>query len=227
MDARESGNALFLVLIGVVLFAALIFAVASSQTGVRSTMTQEQSRLLASEMIQYGDSIRLVIDRMMRINGVDELNSNSNGILFSANGAHANYGVPGAQPATEIFHASGGGLTYHTPPEGACTAACAYEFLGQIRVNGVGTATRYELAMIVPDIAPEVCQQLNELQQNGWSSVPLSGITFTPDRFDGTNYGDTGATDPATFAGVFVGKRSFCHETPSGRMMFVHILHAR
>lgn len=226
MRTKQEGNALFLVLIGVVLFAALVFAIASGRDGMRSSASKEQARLLASEMIQYGDALRLVTERMLRVGGVDDSNSAGNGILFSAPAANAAYGVPGAQPATEIFHASGGGLTYETVPAGACTAACAYEFTGQLNIAGVGTASKYELSMIVSGLDPVVCEYINITQQRGWAAVP-AGALLTLTRFDGTSYGDMGGANPLTLAAGFSGLRSFCYEMPSGTNVFVHVLRAR
>lgn len=226
MRLKERGNAMFLVLIGVALFAALIFAIAGDRGDLQGTLGEEEARLVASEMIQYGDSLRLITAKMLRVGGVADTNTAGHGILFSAQSAHADYGVAGAQPTTEIFHASGGGASYQAPPAGACPAACAYEFTGQLNITGVETASKYELAMILSGVDSKVCQYINSIQQRGWSTIP-AGALITLERFDGTNYGDTGGGNTLTLAAGFTGLRSFCYEMTSGANVFVHVLHGR
>lgn len=228
--SSSSGNALIIILVGVALFAALLFAMTQNRTTFIKQIATEEARLNAGEMIQYGDSLRLIIDKMMTVNNVLESNSSGNGILFSADEAHAAYGAPGDQPTTELFNKNGGGAPYKTPPQDACASGCSYEFTGQIRVTDVNTA-KYELSMVVAGLTQEACELINAIQKNGWSSVPTGGA-LTLLRFDGTNYGDTGGGNAFSLTGAgneFVGLKSFCYQESGGgqRYIFVHVLHGR
>lgn len=229
---RQRGNALIMVLIGVALFAALTFAVMGSRDGSVSRTGKEDLSTTASEMISYANSLRTLTDKMLMLDNVQETNAGGNGILFAAAGAHADYGVPGTQPRTEIFHASGGGSMYVTPPAGACASACAYEFTGQMLVTDVNSNARYELALVVPGLTLALCQQINKNLQRGWTTVPTED-TLSLERFNG-KYGEDGTFpgNQITLTGTsneFNGLRTFCYREAGGgqRYIFVNILRGR
>jgi hypothetical protein len=224
----ERGNILLIIFVAVALFAMLGYALTQGARGLSSSTTREQDRLNASEIIQYGNDIRPAIDKLLLLGGAADINTSGNGILFSATGANAAYGTPGTQPATELFNASGGKITYATPPQAACASACAYEFSGQYTVTGVGDDANPELVMLVPDIKQGTCEQLNSVLGLGWSSIPTGGaLTLT--RFDGTAYGGGNAVTLTGAANIFVGKRAFCYKeaTGAGRYIFLEVIRAR
>lgn len=219
-----------MILIAVALFAALGFAVTQNSSSLSGAADKEEARIAAQEMIQFGNGLRSVIDQMLLLDGVSEVNSGSNGLLFQASGAHADYGVVGAQPKTEIFHPSGGKMTYQIPPRDACSS-CAFEFTGQITITGVKSNSKAELAMVVPGISREVCEKINHIQENNWSTTPTEDA-LTLLRFDGVNYSDLGGGNAITLTGganEFVGKRGFCYQESAGgaRYIFVQVLRAR
>jgi hypothetical protein len=221
-DASECGNALFLVLIGVVLMAALAYAVTQGGRGkVEGMATQEQARLTASEVIQYGNGLRPIIDRMMLLGGVTDTTVN-----FAASGANASYGTAGTNPTKEVFNLSGGGVPYTKPPTAACLSTCAYEFSGQYTVSGLGSASP-ELAMLVIDIPKAVCDKINTVLNFSWASAPTGGA-LTLARFDGTNYGTSGVTLTGG-SNELVGQRAFCYRESGGaqRYIYVHVIRSR
>ncbi len=222
----QTGNAMFIILIAVAAFAALSFAIASSRNDYSKNLTEENARLLAGELIQYGDGLRVVTDKMIGVRDVDDINTGGNGILFAASNANAIYGTPGDQPKTELFNASGGGASYATPPDSACESACAYEFSGQFTISDVGTSEA-ELAMVVIDVDATVCKQINKTQNTGWASIPTEDAV-TLNRFAGTNYGAS-AANPIAIGGAMAGLQSFCYQESSGaeRYIFLHVLRAR
>ena len=230
-NASIRGNGVLYVLIGIAMFAALSFALAKNWAGLSKATTQDQARLIADEMIQYGNGLRTVVDRLMLLNKISDDNTGGNGILFSANGANAAYGVVGAQPTTEVFHASGGGATYQSPPAGACLSTCAYEFSGQYTVTGVSDDAKSELVMLVIDVDPTVCQMANVILQNAWTTTPTD-VELTLTRFDGTNYGDLGGANAITITGgsnEFVNNRAFCFQEAAGgqRYIYLHVIRSR
>ena len=229
-NTSRRGNALFMVLIAVVLFAALIYAlnIGWKSSATNSLSSREQARLYAGEIVQFGNNLRTVIDRMVLVEGISDSNAGGNGLLFSATDAHADYGAAGAQPATEIFNLSGGKVTYQTPPQEACLSACSYEFSGQYTVTGVGSNANPEIVMLVINVSQTVCEAANSLLDMGWSSVPAGGaLTLT--RFDGTAYGGTDAVTLTGAGNVFVGKRAFCYrESASGlRYIYLQVIRSR
>lgn len=223
----ESGNVLFIILICVALFAALGFAIGSGRDNLSRAGDTEETRLTATNIVQYGNTLSSGMQKLIRIAGAEDTNANSRGIIFAASGANASYGVVGSQPATEIFHSNGGGLIYTAPPPGTCvTSTCAYEFSGQYKITGVGTATLAEVALVLEDVQEEVCKLLNSVAKSGLSSIPTGGALALT-RFNGSNYADS--LGDITLAGGMTGKKAFCYKESSGggRYIYVHVIRAR
>lgn len=65
----QRGNVLFLILIAVVLFAALSYAVSRSSSGGSKGISDEKARLGASEIEQYVSLLRSEVERLMITNG--------------------------------------------------------------------------------------------------------------------------------------------------------------
>jgi len=224
----ERGNILFIIFTAVMLFAALAWAITRNWGGGSTAASSEEARLMASEIVGYGNGLRPGIDRLLLLGGASDKNDTGKGILFSHASANAAYGTPGTQPKTEVFHSSGGKLTYQTPPAAACLSACSYEFSGQYNVPGVGLGSKSELVMLVVDITKAVCEKANIINSLSWASVPTeAALTLT--RFDGVNYGDSGGANAITLSGTFSGLRGFCYRESSGgqRYIYVHVIRAR
>ncbi len=215
-NASVRGNTLFLILLGVALFAALSYAVVMGGSGLTKSSTITTARLTAAEMLQYGQNVRLILEKMLTVNGI----SDTTATLFAATGANAAYGVPGTAPASEVFHARGGGVAYILPPPAGCSTACAYEFTGQISITGVGSNPA--LAMVVRNVDPEVCQQINSIMATGWASIP-AGDALALTRFAGA-YGGGSAI---TLAGVMTGKQTFCYQDAGDVYILVQTLRSR
>lgn len=211
------GNMLFIILICVALFAALMFAMTQGWRTSGTVANREQTRLVAQEAVSYGNSLRTVIERMTRLRGVKDT-----GIWFAATGANATYGVVGANPTAEVFHASGGNATYQAPPAGMCLSTCAYEFTGQYNVTGIGSGSKL-LAMVVVDIDPSVCQAINDLLGLKWSAIPTGGTLTTLARFDGSTYGAPTSITMTGGSNEFVGKQAFCYRESGGSQRYIYL----
>jgi len=217
----NDGNALFIILIGIALLAALTYAIAGNRTEGTKNTTREQARLASTEMVQFGDAVRTTVDKMLALGTATDTSAT----LFAATGANAGYGAPGTNPSSEVFNTGGGGLSYASPPANACAPAspCVYDFTGQIAVTGVGAT--WTIAMIVLNVDPTVCAQINSNQQTGLSTIPTGAAIATQTRFNGANYGTNGITLAAGMSSL----RSFCYRESSGaqRYIFVHVIRAR
>lgn len=97
---KQNGNALFLILIAVALFAALSYVITQSGRSGGSTIDREQISLKAGQVAQYGAALRATVTRMI-ITGTPAAT-----ITFDTT---ASVGV---------FAPSGGGATDQEPPPG-------------------------------------------------------------------------------------------------------------
>jgi hypothetical protein len=207
----------------VALFAALTYAATRGSKGSQATMTTDEARLTAGEIIQYGDSLRPLIDKMLLMGGVLDTDSPvGSGILFSLPG------VDTTHPTRELFEVTGGNAPYMKPPPQACSSACSYTFTGQIIVTGVGSGSNYDLSMVLASVPLQVCQMINVILGLGTpTSTPPSGGAFTATTFNGTNYGASGITLFASNAS-FAGSRAFCYEeSGTGPYDYVNVIRAR
>jgi len=230
--SKQKGNAVFLILIGVALVAALIFAITRGSGSGKKMDNKEREILYASELMSYANSIKLIVEEMRMLKGVSDLNDNNYGVLFSAPKASEDYGIYGSQPKTEVFNPHGGKVEYQIPNVNACVSAdaCVYEFTGQINIKGMGRDDKSELSLVLAGITKEVCNQINKATGNDWSSIPVAeGLVL--DRFSGENYGDLTGKE-MKLSGVnseLDGRPSFCYQEDGGalRYVFVHIINAR
>lgn len=110
---NTAGNALFLILIAVALFAALSYAITSSDRG-GGNISREQSRLLAGQIVQFGSLIEAAIQRMKLVNGCrDEMISFDEGGALLGYGSYENPFSP-ADYSCHVFRPEGGNVTYRT-----------------------------------------------------------------------------------------------------------------
>ena len=184
---KQSGNVLFLILIAVVLFAALSYAVTQSSRG-GGNADSEATKIAVSEAINYVSAVRTAITRM-KIAGVD----NDNFCFDHTSWGHTDYNHAAcADNTTQVFHADGGGVAWSNPPQGI-NDGTPWLFNGNNRIPNVGT-TALELTMILPNVTEEACREFSEAVGEGGS------VKYDPDFFNVTNRfaGSYGPTTVAT-----------------------------
>ena len=186
-NKKQNGNVLFLILIAVVLFAALSYAVTQSSRGGGSA-TSEKNMLTASQLFQYGTSLSTAIMRM-QINGVADTE-----VCFYTGSNHADYNHAGcADDTNNVFHPDGGGATYQAPPAGIHDGT-EWEFTARAQIWGQGsttpgspTADDVDLFMVIRDVNDDVCLAIN--QQVGLTSTPVDSGDLNVARFNGVYSG--------------------------------------
>lgn len=108
---RNSGNILFLILLAVVLFAALAYAVTSSLRGGGNNANPETLKAQASQIINYASLMEQTVNRMTLSGGC-----NLSQLSFLASG---NSGYSAAQSPSDkrchVFDPAGGGMAWATP----------------------------------------------------------------------------------------------------------------
>lgn len=187
MRSSESGNVFFYIFLGVALFGALTYAVSQSGRGSVDSLTREQSRLHATEIIDFSDAVSKAVG-MMRLRGVT---------LSQLRFAHANlpipdYGDPDTiDAASLVFNADGGGVVY-TPParETLTTPGQPWMFLTRNQIDGMGTTCPAwnctEVVMAAANMRDDVCVAINTLAGiNNSSTIPVHSQFITSDKFKG------------------------------------------
>lgn len=183
---KEEGNALFLILIAVALFAALSCAITQSGRG-GGTVRKEQSTLDAAKIIQYAGSVGQVISRMRLAAGCSETQiSFENG----SEGGYVNVGAP-ADKSCHVFNSNGGAAVWQDPPSGSNTDGSPYSFVGGPVVhsrdgaNSTGVDINADLVIYLFRVTEEICQAINT--GLGISGIPLDGGSIPPAvKFVGT-----------------------------------------
>lgn len=163
----ERGNALFLILIAVALFAALSYAVTQSGRG-SGTIDKEQALISSSQITQFPAAVRTAVTRMV-ITGTDvtELDFVNDGTAADA----------------EVFDTTGGGVVYQDPP-GNIGGATAWTFLDALDATDGWYVTK--IGSDANSVGREVLAVLNGVSLNICSSILKGlGLAATP-RVEGT-----------------------------------------
>lgn len=223
-----AGNALFLILIGVALFAALSYAITQSSRG-SGNIGKETAELHAANLLAFSQSVTHGMDRLLLLNNVNITQIYFNNDTWeAANGSNFNgtMGSP-ADPSLYVFHPSGGGVTplvfqgATTGDCGSCSAGRLLEGHFAVRwvaVPGVGSSAP-ELTLMGAQFSDEVCEAIN--RRSGMSPATV------PDATIGGTYHAQGDPVPSSGglggAGEVSGKMAFCIYTASTSMRNLYI----
>lgn len=226
----ERGGAVFVILLGIALFAALVFVVSKGSRDASNMDLREKNNLYAAEIIAYGNAVRSAMEQMIMLKDIPDNNSDGNGFLFSASGANSEYGTVDDQPYTEMFNSRGGKIIYQKPKEESCEAGieCIYDFTGQYEVDGAGEENKAELSMVVMGVSEDVCKSLNKNLGYDFENIPTDSA-FSLSRFRGSNYSDGGGIKISGISGELDGKLRFCYKEGSsvGRYIYMDVLRSR
>ena len=247
------GNALFLILIAVALFAALSYAITNSGRGGGGT-DREQVALAASQMVQYAGQVATAVTRLRITGGCSDsqisfhYDRNGDGSLDTT-GDDAAFYNPASGTDCYIFHPDGAGLTYQPPPESLMIPAAdrvggegEYVFTGGLSFFGIGSMCQNstectDLAFTLGGLTLEACQAINRqlfdetqiFEHETWAWAPSQASA--DDYFKGT-YQNWAATytlaHPTTsyVTGASMGCFQRWMSSPA-RYTFFSILHAR
>jgi len=193
--AQERGNVFFYIFLGIALFGALSFAVSQGGQGSIKGLADEQSRLRATEIIDYTDSVGKAVG-IMRLRGVKLTE------LSFANTGDVAYGTPGTTPEHEVFNAEGGGMILRPISTDALDNSASgtkyYTYTGNNAVSGVGTtctaSTCADLMILALNLKKSVCITINEMISidNPSGSPPVDDDFDDTTAFTGTmGYSET------------------------------------
>ena len=213
MKYKNNGNVLFIILIAVALFAALTYAVTNSFRGGGNTISDEQARVDAGELLR-------------------DMNAISQGYHYLSQKGCSIDDISFQHPATaphdcDVFHPDGAGIDYPSNlSDYQKDAVVAHDGLfkfvdpawwvsggsaGDYSVVGLGT-TAQELMIRLNYTKEKICTYINKLVNPEITVMP-----YVPD--DATNPATTG-NDP--LESELAGKRSGCRRMYSATLGHTH-----
>ncbi|MBI3440959.1 MAG: hypothetical protein HY052_04025 [Proteobacteria bacterium] len=210
-NGSERGNALFLILIAVALFAALSYAITQSGRG-SGTVDKESAMIAAGQVVEYPASLRTAVTRMI-ITGTA-----ASAIKFDTTSL------------VGIFASDGGGATNVPPPASAGTAT-AWTYVPAYAsgadgnfIYGVGTTDSEALA-VLPGITLTVCTQI----QKGLgfaSTTPVVGANGPVDWGTAAAYDAAGSPSTVKGAGATLNGQAFAcfQNTTAGLYQYYHAI---
>lgn len=181
-----------MILLAVVLFAALSYAVTQSSRGAGST-SSETNALRAAQLIQYGDQVSFAVMRIMMTGGYDrsEVSFENNGVAVNANCT---------EDGCKVFHSNGGGVSYWELPvdwrgsHGVWVPLWRWNFSKNNQFYNVRTncadASCNDVALLYRGIQREVCIEINnKLGIDNPSGEPPEKAGYTdPDYVGSLDY---------------------------------------
>lgn len=221
---HQSGNALFLILIAVALFAALSYAITSSSRG-SGNMDKERVILLKSDFENYLSDIQAAVIRLQVINGCSDTQISFENSISPQD--YTNLNAP-FDNRCHIFEPEGGGLTFRMFGEDFMedpndVANARIRFTAR-PISGIGEETESDLLLLFTDIVPEICYLLNIDRGINTPAGTPAAENYSRAVFDGTYSTETPDISHVQHAGEL----SFClTKATNVHHDFFHVLIAR
>lgn len=203
----ESGSMFILILVAIAMFAAISYAVLEGGKGGISNLSREQSRVVAQEIIDYGDQIARAV-AALRLRGCMETeismaSHNGNAVRVNAVPYDLSNGASPTDGSCDVFSYNGGKITPKKLDSGfisstglIATSLAPDSFVPvTIRMEGVGDESKAELVLWVGRLQPQVCTQINEILgvSNNDGDPPVDTFDCNTTFFQGTY--DTGCSN--------------------------------
>ncbi|MBU0799676.1 MAG: hypothetical protein KKA05_01610 [Alphaproteobacteria bacterium] len=233
---RESGNAIWFIMLAIALTAALTMTLTRSSDTGGQTGDIERARVQASEIMRYASGLEKTIDQLA-LRGISE-----SAISFEVSflSGYVNTRCADADDECRLF-GRGGGQTYMVPRDEWLDTANdtrdlygEWYFTGSVCVDEVGTGTtgcatdgesnNEDLVMFLPWIKEDICRQINALLRlpvdppvetaGAW---PAANTRFQGSFDDGEILDQTGQ-----LSGCFAG--SGANMPPGGTFSYFHVL---
>lgn len=250
-DHLERGNALFMILLGVLLFAALTYAVQQGFRGGNERLSGTRIEALADDIIMTAAGYEKAVNKMIN-NGISE-----NRISFTRASGDG-YDLTPASAATEqVFSISGGGANYLSPANDMLDTSRSGQsdygswlFIDDMNVYGlydlynsnvlIDGVNRGDLIAILPYVRREICARINTrlgISNQSSGAPPQEGDNiYLSAKANGTftmirNINTSGIISTNTFygrkAGCFQGNQDNSNVDISANYYFYYVLLAR
>ena len=203
---KQSGAVFVYILVAIALFASLSYFVSKDNRGSSDIFTEEQAKLAAQEIIEYGNTVAAAVQKL-RLRGCSDTE-----ISFE-NNITSGY-VNGTDTSCQVFHQDGGNINHQRIIERIRTADASNHdtrYSGGSNIINVGS-TEPELFVFYRMNSKDICIAINNYAGiiNNPDSPPgevgLAGLGFTGTYLTAQTLGDD--NDGANLAGKEYG----CYE---------------
>lgn len=193
---RHRGNILFLILLAIVLFAALSYAVTGGMVVKEDQrISTEKAQAASSSIVNYATLLENSINRIRLSNGCTETQIN----FQTASNGYSNGNAP-VDEKCNLFSPSGGGMGWQIPDmnwlrvaDGSEDATFGQWFFpyGTLCINGIGSATCSNLAsekdiqVQLRYVSDKVCSAINAQLNQSLNAGTLCNLGTTS-KFNGT-----------------------------------------
>lgn len=239
MGHTERGNILFLILLAVVLFAALSYAVTSSTRGGGKSASQESAATLAANLMQIFTMTESTLNRWLLTGGYSSV---ANIDMYTSNMSSSGNLTGCASTSCNLFNGAGGGISpdleitkYRNPlaTHANCTGLTIISpTMFSISVMNAGT-TQTDLVMSYGCIRNDICDEINKqfgIANPGDTAlnVAIGGFTTDFDYFRNSGFTDNLTADQLGKNDARVnGQRTFCQRGGTTGSTVFHVLLAR
>ena len=195
---RQLGSSFLIILIAVVLFAALSYAI-SQQSGSVAPLSSERIRLLASDVIDMGNKLSDSVGRL-------RLRQVSNTKISFENSIVAGYTNSACTTdSCKVFSYDGGGRDWETPTPDI-NEGVDWGYTGSVAIKNIGSDNA-DLVAFLPNISLDICNRINTLIGiYGSGGAPTVLAAVTANKFTGAY-----AVAPVSVTGAQIdGQKSAC-----------------
>lgn len=176
---RESGNVFVIVLLGVVLFAALMFTFSRSARQGGENLSEKQMDVSVSDVLSYAQTLERAVSRVMSGGRYSESQIDFDNNIIAG---YANAGCTDA--GCKIFDTSTGGATWVSPPEGF-SGNNNWIVNGANAVPDIGDDAAADLVLLLKGLSQASCAAVNEKLGIG-ATIPQDADDIDTSKFAGT-----------------------------------------
>lgn len=164
---RESGNAFALVMVGIVLFAALMYTFSRSARQGETNLSRKQIEVAAADILSYAQRVERGVTRAMSQGCSEDFISFEHAVDTSH---PANPDAP-TDNSCHVFQAAGGGVS--PLPESGFPAGINIQASGGAGITGIGTDAAADLILWFSGISLDLCNELNRRVNIAGASPPV------------------------------------------------------